>query len=192
MRTIAFLTALCFAATARAIPSEFVYQAVPYVLSDDGGNEYTISGTFTTSCNDCATGSGLSPTDIITAFHVEVNGPTSLEFDSTAGGYLIDSPAIGLTVTPANIQLPNDLEQLIVERNDAPFQGGGGWLKGYSAVAVPDRIQFAGPNGESPQAEFPLSSDPLIVATYVPEPNTLVLGGLACVGLLTFRRQRGG
>jgi PEP-CTERM motif len=190
MRTIAFLAVLCCAATARAVPSEFVYQAVPYVLLDGGGNEYTISGTFTTSCNDCSTGGGLSPTDIITGFHIEVSGPTSLEFDSTAGGYLIVNDAIGFTVTPASIQLPNELEQLIVERNDAPFQGGGGWFKGYLADALPDRIQFAGPGGESPHAEFPLSSDPLIVATYVPEPGSLVLGGMASVGLLTFRRRR--
>jgi hypothetical protein len=37
---------------ASSLEASFVYEAVPFVLTE-GGIEWTISGTFETDCNDC-------------------------------------------------------------------------------------------------------------------------------------------
>lgn len=195
MRTIAFLAAICTAATAHAVTTEYLYEAVPYVLTDpDTGDEYTISGTITTSCNDCDTGSGLNPTDIISGFHIEVSGPAGLVFDSTAGAFILGGGtrnADQISVSPSSITIlepvGNQLDTFLHFSNndtDGQFEdirwqddGASGRVLFQNEPLLPGRLAVA--------STF---SNPLVVATAVPEPNGLVLGVLGCLGLLCRRR----
>lgn len=191
MRTIAFLATIGFAATAQAVPSQYLYEATPYILRDQvTGDLYRISGTFTTSCNECSTDDGLAPTDIITDFRIEVSGPMELVFSDTEGADLVVREDIHFTVTPASIQLPNEDDRLIVDQSTDTQQIGVAWFKGLFAGPRPDSIvvQSSGIAGFT-TVDFSPSPAALIVATAVPEPSGVVLSGLVVVGLLFSRRQ---
>lgn len=193
MRTIAFLAAICTAATAHAVTAEYLYEAVPYVLADpDTGQEYTLSGTVTTSCNNCDTGSGLEPTDIITGFYIEVSGPAGLVFDSTAGASIAPGGprnADQIAVTPSSIQVldafasTNEFLSFANLRADGQFED----IRWQDGGASGRALFQNEPLLAGRLVEALILSDTLVIATAVPEPSGVVLGGVSCLGLLCRR-----
>ena len=173
----------------------FVYQAVPYTLVDVlTGDEYTISGTITTSCNVCETGPGLEPTDIITDFNIEVSGPAGLVFDSTAGAFIVPGGprnADQFSVSPSSIRILDAFEFLSFSNDLTPGQFEDIRWQRSSDGASSDIYFQNEPQLPARLVEFTiLSEDPLVVATAVPEPCGVALSGLGCLGLLCRRLQR--
>lgn len=181
--------------------AEFIYEAVPYVLAlentltgEPTGDEYMISGTITTSCNDCETGAGLGPTDIITDFYIEVSGPDGLVFDRMADAF-ISPGGVGelfqFLVSPSSIQVLDAREFLSFSTDLTDGQVEDiRWQRNSDGTS--STVLFVN------EADFPMAhlarlvipgSDPLLVATAVPEPSSVMLIGLGGLGLWYSRRR---
>jgi hypothetical protein len=203
MRIVTFLVAIgALANFGKSAYAQFNYEAVPYILAlentltgDPTGDEYTISGTITTSCNDCETGAGLSPTDIITNFNIEVGGPDGLVFDKMADAFISPGGAeefFHFSVTPSSIQIVDTREFLSFSKDLTDGQVEDiRWQRNSDGTS--STVLFVN------EADFPMahlarlvipSSDPLLVATAVPEPGSVMLIGLGGLGLWYSRRRK--
>ena len=163
--------------TAKA--GSFVYEAVPYVLIDPNTPDqpYTISGTFTTNCNDCnlISGSGLIDWDI------EIDGP--VPFNSTPEN--VDTIFLfgEVTATPTQIVLEpssgaNGISNLFFFSDEGTIS--------WERFDPGNTIFYA--NSSVNAVVNPIGED-VVVATFIPEPSSLLLLllALSCARLLRAR-----
>ncbi len=187
MRVTAIVAPACLTLIACSSAfGQFVYETVPYVLTElTTGDEYTLSGAITTSCNDCSTDS-LSPVEIISGFRIEVTGPSGFVFDSTTGAVILPATD-GFTVSPTSISLM-EFDSLIFDQSTDSDMIGVGWFGFVSNQ--PPFVTYPGPGGVDAFADFPDAiGGPFVVATFVPEPSANMLVGLATIGLMLSRRH---
>lgn len=180
------ILAFSVVALARANAAEFVYQAVPYVLTHAStGTQYTVNGTFTTDCNDCDTSSGEGPNIIDWQLHVD--GPNPFTFTPSTSDLINDD----FIATPASLSLS---EFYLVTFNYV--RGGQDSYLSYSfnPSTIPNSGEveyFNNLSGFTRASAEGLSVDGsgrFVIGTFVPEPNAFVLGTLSFVGLAIWGR----
>lgn len=157
----------------------FVYQALPYTLVDEAtGDEYTISGTFTTDCNDC----GLNTFEFLD-FDISVDGPVPFNFrDIDMGGNAIIFSVNGARATPTEIIIPADGTNGDLQITTPTFQP----ILAYLIDGGTDPFIFysngnvaAGTDGEIP-----------LVVARIPEPGTIILALLGAIAMVGCARRR--
>jgi hypothetical protein len=151
----------------------FVYQAVPYTLVDvSTGDEYTISGTFTTDCNDC----GVNTVEFLD-FDISVDGPVPFNFrDIDMGGDAVIFSSNGAQATPTEIIANGDLN--VTTATFQPFLF-------YGFDADDPIVSYSNGNVDARA----IGEIPLVVAI-IPEPGTLMLTFLGAIGIVGCARRR--
>lgn len=167
----------CVTATA----GSFVYEAVPYVLIDPNTPDqpYTISGTFTTNCNDCNL---ISPSGLID-WDIEVDGP--VPFNSTPENVNTIFLFGEVIATPTQIVLePSSGTNGISNLFFFSVEGTISWER-----FDPGNTIFYNDNSSVNAVANPIG-DNVVVATFIPEPSSslLLLLALSCLSLLRARR----
>jgi hypothetical protein len=188
MKAFLCIATLCLTLTDRAFATNYVYQAVPFVLADQStGDEYTIGGTFTVDCNDCSTFS-VAPPSIID-WTITVDGPSPFTFTPLTSDLLNQD----LFVTPSNISLA---EFFLVTFEGAPIQSPASTF-GYSfnpSTNPPTGTILYEHIADGSNAVLqgaPLdANDRFVIGTSVPEPGSAVLCGLTATVLFCIRRRQ--
>jgi hypothetical protein len=174
--TITHLTAACFAfpVSYHLVDSPFTDVSGPYTTSDFISGFFTIDIPGTTSLADYANLSSADRTFAVDDFAFNDGVKTFTPSDGPfSSAFLFEFSTDG----SSNVKADDYLIQLAVSPSDiiAPGSAGSQAISGaFNSNPLGEAFNIDGPPG---------------VWTIVPEPNTLLLGAMATVGLLIRRRK---
>lgn len=167
----------------------FVYELAPVMLTDvDTGDEYTVTGTITTSCNHCT----LSSSEIV-AYDVHVAGFVAFNFLETNLGQVVFARDALASPTQLFLSVPGPQQNPTLTL--AAFEDAGlqqmTWQRDYSGIARVTYLNIRYPNIVNARFATPHNSKiPFVIATFVPEPSAIVLGAFGALILWRSKQLR--
>ena len=172
---LSFLLVLAASARETAEAGAFLYEVVPYTLTDfSSGASFSLRGTMTTDCSDC-TLAGQAPTGLLN-FDITVSGPSGYTFTySLAGGNSGANAIFGpVRVSPTEISMSSNSALFL---DSASLTQQLSWtLFGLSGAGV---VYSASDQGVSATFSDPLATS-FVVATAVSPPDCDFDSNLSC------------